>query len=127
MSAPVFSGMVAVSYHKLPNPLSQIIQQLPVVDGLDVDKLLPFFWIIFQLADFPGMSDRALLKLIYPYCRGPMAERVVGVMGRSGRVAEFHREVLEAFVPRRLMEQLRHRHFYRVQSRGCLLYTSRCV
>ena len=31
---------------------------------------------------------------------------------------EFHREVLGAFVPGRLMEQLRHRHFYRVQSRG---------
>ena len=67
MSAPVFSGMVAASYNKLPNPLSQVIQQLPVVDGLDVDKLIPFFKIIFQIADFPGMSDRALLELIYPY------------------------------------------------------------
>ena len=31
-NAWVFSGMVASSHHKLPNPLSQIIQQLPVVD-----------------------------------------------------------------------------------------------
>ena len=73
-----------------------------------MDKLLPFFKIIFQLVDFPGMSDRTVLELVYPYCRGPMAERVADVMRRRGGVAEFHQEVLEAFVP-------------------CLLYTSRCV
>ena len=89
VSAPVFSGMVAASYHKLPNPLSQIIQQLPVVDGLDVDKLLPFFKIIFQLTDFPGMSDRTILELVYPYCRGPMAERVAGIMRRSGGAVSY--------------------------------------
>ena len=44
-----------------------------------------------------------------------MAERVASVMRGRGGIAEFHREV---FVPGRLMEQLRHRHFYRVQSRG---------
>ena len=37
---PAFSGMSGASYNKLPNPLSTIIQQLPVVDGLDVDLSL---------------------------------------------------------------------------------------
>ena len=53
-----FSGMVAVFYHKLPNPLTDIIQQLPVVDGLDEGKLLHFFGTLFQLSDFPEMSDK---------------------------------------------------------------------
>ena len=110
--------MVAASYNKLPNPLSQIIQQLPVVDGLEVDKLLPFFKTLFQLSDFPGMSDRTLLELVYPYCRGSMAERVAHTLRCGGSVAAFHWEVLDAFVPGRLLEQLRHKHFYRVQSRG---------
>ena len=88
------------------------------MDGLDVEKLLPFFKTVFQLVDFLGMSDRTVLELVFPYCRGPMAERVADVMRRRGGVAEFHQEVLEAFVPGRLMEQLRHRHFYRVQARG---------
>ena len=35
-----FSGMEAACYHKLPNPLTDIIQLLPVMDGLDADKLL---------------------------------------------------------------------------------------
>ena len=64
---PTFSGGSCVSYNKLPNPLSSIIQQLPVVDGLDVDKLMVFFKILFQLSDFPGMSDGTLLELVYPY------------------------------------------------------------
>ena len=73
---PTLSGGSSVSYNKLPNPLSSIIQQLPVVDGLDVDKLMGFFRILFQLSDFPGMSDGTLLELVYPYCRGSVAERV---------------------------------------------------
>ena len=73
---PAFSGGSGVAYNKLPNPLSTIIQQLPVVDGLDVDKLMLFFKILFQLSDFPGMSDGTLLEFVCPYCRGYMAERV---------------------------------------------------
>ena len=115
---PAFSGVVAASYNKLPNPLSQIFQRLPVVDGLEVDKLLPFFKTLFQLSDFPGMSDRTLLELAYTYCRGSMAERVAHTLRCEGSVAAFHREVLDAFVHGRLLQKLRHKHFYRVQSRG---------
>ena len=52
---PAFSGIAAACYHKLPNSLTDIIQQLPVVDGLDEDKLLHFFGTLFQLSDFPGV------------------------------------------------------------------------
>ena len=47
-----------------------------------------------------------------------MADRVAEVMRRKEGVDEFHRVVLRMFIPSRLMEQLRHRHFYRVQARG---------
>ena len=33
---PAFSDMATASYHKLPNPLSDVIQRLPVVDGLSL-------------------------------------------------------------------------------------------
>ena len=88
---PAFSGMSGATYNKLPNPLSTIIQQLPVVDGLDVDKLMLFFKILFQLSDFPGMSDCTLLELVYPYCRGSMAERVAQSIRCGGSVTSFHR------------------------------------
>ena len=106
------------SYHKLPNPLSDVIQRLPVVDGLDPEALLKFLRIFFQLADFPGLSERTLLELIYPYCRGSMAERVTSTLRDGGGIDHFHREVLDAFVPGRLHDRLRHKHFYRVQASG---------
>ena len=42
-----FSGMAGAFYHKVPNPLAEIVQRLPIVDGLDADKLLNIFkiWI----------------------------------------------------------------------------------
>ena len=101
-----------------PNPLSEVIQRLPVVDGLDLEALLKFLRILFQLADFPGLSERTLLELIYPYCRGSMAERLTSTLRDGGGIDHFHREVLDAFIPGRLREQLRHKHFYRVQASG---------
>ena len=92
---PAFSGIAGASYNKLPNPLSTIIQQLPVVDGLDVDRLMLFFKILFQLSGFPGMSDRTLLELVYPYCRGSMAERVAQTIRCGGSVTSFHQGVLD--------------------------------
>ena len=56
LAAPpvAFSGMAGAFYHKLPNPLAEVVQRLPVVDGLDADKLWQFFKVFSQLADFPG-------------------------------------------------------------------------
>ena len=107
---PGFSRMAAACYHKLPNPLTDIIQQLPVIDGLDEDKLLHSFGTLFQLSDFPGMSDKTLLELIYPYWRSPMAERVTHTMRCGGSLEFFHGEVLDSFIPGRLRGQLRQKH-----------------
>ena len=68
--------LAGVCYQRLPNPISGVLQKLPVVDGGDEDKLLVFLDLILQLADFPGLSDGVLLSLIYPYCRGSLAELV---------------------------------------------------
>ena len=60
---PVRTGSGAATYNHLPNPLADIIRQLPVVDGLEADKLLPFFKIVFELKDYPGMLERTVLEL----------------------------------------------------------------
>ena len=65
---PVRTGSGAAMYNHLPNPLAHIIQQLPVVDGLEADKLLPFFKIVFELKDYPGMLERTVLELIFQMC-----------------------------------------------------------
>ena len=58
------------------------------------------------------MSGKTLLELIYPYCRGSMAERMT--LRGGGSIDSFHGEVLDAFIP----GQLRQKHFYRVQANG---------
>ena len=78
---------------------ADVVQRLPVVDGLDADKLLSFFKIFFQLTDFPRGPDRTLLELVYPYCRGSMAERVIHTLRGGGGIDSFHGEVLDAFIP----------------------------
>ena len=88
------------------------------MDGLDVDQLMIFFRILFQLSDFPGMSDSTLLELVYPYCRGSVAERVARTIRDGGSVARFHGGVLDACVPGLLRKQLQHKHCYRVQAHG---------
>lgn len=63
-------GMVSPlsnSYTKLPNPLNGIFQSLPVVDGLEANKLLEFLEILLRAKEFPGMSDEILLKYIFPH------------------------------------------------------------
>ena len=63
--------LAGACYQKLPNPLTGIIQKLPVVDGQDEGKLLLFLGIVLQLSDFPGAVSYTHLdvykrQLLYP-------------------------------------------------------------
>ena len=102
-------------YQRLPNPISGVLQRLPVVDGVDEDKLLVFLDIVLKLADFPGLSDGVVLSLIYTYCRGSLAALVTNTLRRGGIIDALHGEVLDFFIPRR-HDQLKFKLFYRVQA-----------
>lgn len=116
VSHPSSAGFSSMAhYHKLPNPLTPLLQELPVVDGLDVEKLLKFLGTVLRLREFPSLNDYSLLQLIAPYCRGPLAERLTSVLMRQGNLRLFHSEVLEFFIPDRLRERLRLNRFYRPQ------------
>ena len=91
--------LAGVGYQRLPNPISGILQRLPVVDGEDEGKLLVFLDIVLELADFPGLSDDVLLSVIYPYCRGSLAELVTDTLRRGGSIDSLHGEVLDSFIP----------------------------
>ena len=81
--------LAAVCYQKLPHPISGVLQKFPVVNGFDEDQLLVFLDLVLQLADFPGVSDEEVLSLIYPYCRGPLAEQVTNTLRRGDSVDAF--------------------------------------
>ena len=110
--------LAGVGYQKLPNPISGILQRLPVVDGEYVGKLLVFLDIVLQLAEFPGLPEDVLLSVIYPYCRGSLAELVTDTLRRGGSIDSLHGEVLDSFISRRQRELLKCSRFYRAQANG---------
>ena len=48
---------------------------------------------------------RQLLELIYPYCRGAMAERVTQALSDCSSIDSFHGEVFDAYIPGRLRDR----------------------
>ena len=110
--------LAGVGYQGLPHPVSGILQRLPVVDGEDEGKLLVFLGIVLELVDFPGLSDEVLLSVIYPYCRGSLAELVTRTLRRGGSIDSLHGEVLDSFIPRLRREYLELSWFYRAQANG---------
>ena len=98
--------------------LTGVLQKLSVVDAFKEDQLLVFLDLVLQLAAYPGISDGEVLSLIYPYCRGSLAEKVTNTWRRGGTVDTFHGEVLDYFIypPRR--SQLKWDLFYRFQANG---------
>lgn len=109
------SNLASASYHKLPNPLTPLLQALPCVDGLEVHKLLKFLGDLFRIREIPGVDDSLLLSLLIPYCRPPLSNLLNSVLGKNGRFEDFHRETLDTFVPGRMREDLKMRMFYRSQ------------
>lgn len=106
---------LSVNYNRLPNPLGQLLQHLPVTDGLDVDQLLNFLGTLLRIKEFPGMNDVSLLQVAFPYCRSPLAEKLLSSLGSGSSFDDFHRAVLETFLPGRMKERLCQEKFYRLQ------------
>lgn len=105
----------SAGYGKLPNPLGSLLQRLPITDGLDAEKLLNFLGSLINIREFPGMTGNTLLRIIFPYCRSPLTERLLSCMERNVVFELFHQEILDYFIPSRLREQLKQRRFFRLQ------------
>lgn len=109
-------GQPFSNFSKLPHPLSATLQNIPYVDGLDVNALLAFLEEIFRIRDFPGMTDAALLEILAPFCLKPLSDRLFDCLRRGVSFDIFHAEVIEYFIPARVMERLRVERVYRPQA-----------
>jgi len=110
-SGPSFSH----AFGRLPHPLASVLSCFRAVDGLDVDSLLGFLDSVLRMREFPGMSDLTLMELIAPYCLKPLGDRLLDCLRRGVSFDDFHKEVLELFVPRRVMEKLKVERVFRPQ------------
>lgn len=103
-------------FSKLPHPLSTALQKIPVVDGLDTNALLAFLLEVFRLRDFPNMTDSMLMEILTTVCLRPLNDRLLNCLSRGVSFDSFHAEVLNFFIPARVMERLRVERVYRPQA-----------
>jgi hypothetical protein len=103
------------TFARLPHPLASTLSGLRPVNGLEVDALLTFLERVLRIREFPGMSDAVLLKLLAPYCLKPLSDRLLDCLRRGVDFDAFHAEVLDYFVPVRVMERLKVERVFRAQ------------
>lgn len=104
------------AFSKLPHPLSATLSSLRQIDGLEINSLLGFLEEVFRIREFPGMTDAMLLELIAPFCLKPLRDRLFDCLRRQTSFDKFHSEVLDYFVPTRVMERLKVERVYRAQA-----------
>lgn len=110
-SPQVFNSL----FNKLPNPIEHLIQNLPVTDGLDVDSLLQFLSVTLNIQERSTLNDIQLLNLIHSHALGPLADRLTFAINNNWSFDFFHAEVLNYFIPQRLLSVIEKEKFYRLQ------------
>ncbi|KAG8271441.1 hypothetical protein J6590_062253 [Homalodisca vitripennis] len=91
---------------------------MPKADGLELNHLLAFLQEAFKIQEFPGMTDLVLMEILAPFCLRPLSDRLLDCLKRRASFDEFHAQVIEYFIPGRVMERLRVERIYRLQAPG---------
>jgi hypothetical protein len=92
-----------------------LLNILPVVKGLEIKRLLEFLGLVLKIRRLGQLPDMQLFEVLYPFCREPLAEQLLLARAQNMPFEQFHRAILENFIPRRLHEQLRQEGYARVQ------------
>ena len=109
------SRVTGCLFQRLPHPLEPLLKSLPVVNGLEFEKLLDFLTTVLKIRRLGQIFDSQLFEVLYPFCREPLAERLLSARAQNMKFERFHELVLEYFIPRRIYQQLRQERFSRVQ------------
>lgn len=108
------SRVTGCLFQRLPHPLEPLLKSLPVVSGLEFEKL-DFLTIVLKIRRLGQILDSQLFEVLYPFCREPLAERLLSARAQNMKFERFHELVLEYFIPRRIYQQLSQERFSRVQ------------
>ena len=100
--ATVVNPPVPYEVLKLDNPLSSILKQVRELSVANRDSILHFLNIFVRVcrqATFLKIDDVIILKMLYPYCRGMLAEFIVQAIELGYTLDRFHNEFLAAYLP----------------------------
>jgi hypothetical protein len=91
-----------------------LLREISVTNGLEINQLLAFLRKVQLREHFP-LQDRDFLQVIYSRCAEPLSARVNLALNSGSSFEQFHFDVLQFFVPRRLFESLKQNLFRRLQ------------
>ncbi|XP_039281184.1 putative uncharacterized protein DDB_G0286901 [Nilaparvata lugens] len=114
LSSPLFGNL----YNKLSNPIEGLMKELPNTDGLNVDSLLKFIEICLKIKERSNLLDQQLFHIIHSSVVGPLADRLNLAMSTNKSFDEFHKDILQHFIPSRLISIIERDHYYRLQRAG---------
>ncbi|XP_039280696.1 uncharacterized protein LOC120350592 [Nilaparvata lugens] len=102
-------------YNKLQNPIESLLKDLPVTDGLTVEKLLKFISVALKIQNQFGIGDNQLFQLLQPFALGPLCDRLSFAVNSGNTFDQFHGDILRYFIPQRLLSAIERQEFYRLQ------------
>ena len=102
-------------FQKLPNPVSYLLKELPIIDGNDARLLCDFLLKIIHISTLGQIKEPMLFQLLYPYCRGELLACLGQAIASHESFDVLHERLLRRFIPRRQLSQLRMEYYDRVQ------------
>jgi hypothetical protein len=102
-------------FAKLPHPVESLLRDSPVINGLEIEPLLLLLRKILEMSDHFRFSDWDLFYVFHPRCSEPLRARVNFAVSQGFTVDQFHADVLQHIVPRRLFDSLKQELFGRLQ------------
>jgi hypothetical protein len=94
-------------FAKLLHPMESLLSDIPVVSGLEIEPLLLLLRQILEMREHFRFSDRDLFYVFHPRCSEPLRVRVNFALSQGFTVDQFHADILQHLVPRRLFDSLK--------------------
>lgn len=108
-------------FNKLPNPLWSLIQGINELSVDDISKVIELLWLSVRLekqAQVLGIADKIIFQVIYPLARGWLSRIISEVSAEGLSLMGFRKRVLDKCVPKRCLNELFNKYYYRVQGRS---------
>ena len=112
------SQFLSITYQKLPHPITHLLNELPQVDGCNVNVLCEFLLKVSHLRQVSQVAEPTIYELLYPLCKGEVLVLLRQAIAKGEDFDSFHSRVLKHCVPERQLSQLRIDRYERVQEEG---------
>jgi hypothetical protein len=93
-------------YQKLLHPFSNLLKELPVADGSDVNLMCNFLLKVLRMNQVGHMVALMIYEILYLHCRSEVLGLLTQALTASESFDFFHERLLRQFIPVRQLSQL---------------------